>query len=397
MSKGAIGVLAAYWPEGTARHAYVPLERVTQSCVRKPAITSPDAVAFATGERTLRYGEMAARLEQAVGALRASAAGATRVAVLLDDPVEEIVWTLAAMDLDLLAWTPGPRPEPAGLAAFEPDLVISDDPPEGYRVMRSSDLREVDVALQGSERGSPGRDDPKWGTRPNLRAPIAALASGSGGEVLHSHKTLLATAISLSSFYLLEPGAQVLLLAPPGTWLGLAMLLATWYRSGTVHSAWHHHEPGVTGKVDYAVEVWDGHSGLLTAPVAAGVRVGVGVVAGVSGLFDVSLRRRLARRLGAPVLTLLGSNEHGPYVASHPSWYMNGSPGIPLPNVDIRPLDPAGGRELSLGWDAVEEAELGVKSSLSPAGGELVGSWLRTHLVGHVDPTGLYFLRREVP
>lgn len=396
MSKGAIGVLAAYWPEGTARHAHVPLERVTQSCVRQPASTSPDAVALATGDRTLRYGEVVARMERAVEALSASAGGVARVAVLLDDPVEEIVWTLAAMDLDLLAWTPGPRPETAALAAFEPDLVISDDPPEGYRVMGSGELSVVDAALQGSKQGSVGRDSPKRGTRPNLRAPIAALARSSGGEVLHSHKTLLATAISLSSFYLLEPGAQVLLLEPPGTWIGLAMFLATWYRSGTVHSAWHHDKPAVTGKFDYVVETWDGHSGLLATPLTAGVRVGVGMVAGVSGPFDVSIRRRLARRIGAPVLTVLGSNEHGPYLASHPSWYLNGSPGIPLPNVDIRPLDPAGGRELSIGWDAVEEAELGLKSSLSPAGGESVGSWLRTHLVGHVDPTGLYFLRRQV-
>ena len=41
----------------------------------------------------------------------------------------------------------------------------------------------------------------------------------------------------------------------------------------------------------------------------------------------------------------------------------------------------------------MEEAEIGVKSVLAPAGGELSGTWLRTRLLGQVDPTGLYFVR----
>jgi hypothetical protein len=80
-------------------------------------------------------------------------------------------------------------------------------------------------------------------------------------------------------------------------------------------------------------------------------------------------------------------------LGSHPTWYLDDGVGIPMPNVDTRPLDPSDGHELTIGWDAVEEAEIGVKSAMAPAGGELSGTWLRSRLIGQVDPTGLYFIR----
>jgi hypothetical protein len=51
----------------------------------------------------------------------------------------------------------------------------------------------------------------------------------------------------------------------------------------------------------------------------------------------------------------------------------------------------------TIGWDAVEEGEVGVKSTMSPAGGELSGSWLRAFVTALVDPTGFYFLRDQLP
>jgi len=61
--------------------------------------------------------------------------------------------------------------------------------------------------------------------------------------------------------------------------------------------------------------------------------------------------------------------------------------------VDTRPLNPADGEPLSIGWDAVESAELGIKSAHAPAGGTLVtDNWIRTGITAEIDPTGLYFL-----
>ncbi|MGH2578748.1 MAG: hypothetical protein ACRDG9_13530, partial [Actinomycetota bacterium] len=90
-------------------------------------------------------------------------------------------------------------------------------------------------------------------------------------------------------------------------------------------------------------------------------------------------------------------NDLGPVIGSHPTWYLDDAAGIPMPNVELKPLHPRDGSELTIGWDAVEEGEVGVKSTMSPAGGELSGSWLRAFVTALVDPTGLYFLRDQLP
>jgi acyl-CoA synthetase (AMP-forming)/AMP-acid ligase II len=110
--------------------------------------------------------------------------------------------------------------------------------------------------------------------------------------------------------------------------------------------------------------------------------------------FSLSRRSRLSRKLRGEVLTLLGRNDLGPILASHPSWFLNDAAGIPLPNVDLRPLNPTDGAPLNIGWEAVDSAELGVKSALAPAGGVAVEGWLRSGLIAQIDPTGFYFLLR---
>ena len=90
---------------------------------------------------------------------------------------------------------------------------------------------------------------------------------------------------------------------------------------------------------------------------------------------------------------MLGRSDIGPVIASHPTWFLDDAVGIPLPNVDTRPLNPADGEPLNIGWDAVESAELGIKSAHAPAGGTLVTeNWIRTGITAEIDPTGLYFL-----
>ncbi|MGH9037257.1 MAG: hypothetical protein ACRD0O_15975, partial [Acidimicrobiia bacterium] len=116
----------------------------------------------------------------------------------------------------------------------------------------------------------------------------------------------------------------------------------------------------------------------------------------ISRPFSAGRRRRLTRRLRTPVFTLFGRNDLGPTIGSHPTWYLDDAAGIPMPNVELKPLNPRDGSELTIGWDAVEEGEVGVKSTMSPAGGVLSGTWLRGFVTALVDPTGLYFLRQEL-
>ena len=380
MSKGSLGLLAAYWPEGTARYAHVPLERSTQYCVHRQATSEPERPALRAGDRTLAYAELSRRVRSGGAALRARSEPGARVVVSGTDPLELVVAALCALEADLCVWIAGPEAEPAGVAAFGPALALG------------SPLRADVPTLSADELAS---GDPEAAPpRPNLRLPVLALARPGGGEVLHSHKTLVANAISLGSFFLLEPGAEVLLLEPPTGWLALGLLLATLHKAGTLRLGWE--APSAPhGRCDYVVMgLAEAERRYLGAtPALRDVRAAAGAIVGVEHPFVVSRRRRLSRRLGTPVLTVYGRNDLGPVLASHPTWWLDAAAGIPLPNVDCRPLNPANGASLAIGWDAVEEAEMGVKSSLAPAGGDLVDGWLRSRLIVHLDPTGLYFLR----
>lgn len=381
MSKGALGLLSAYWPEGTARYAHVPLKRVTQQCVTQTAEAHGERAALVAGGRRLAYAELAERTAVGAARLRERAEPGARVVLVLEDPLELFACTAAALEADLLVWARSDSPAESALAAFEPELAVTRTPLPGPTSVSPDELAAGEAG-----------DTP---ARPKLRNPVLALPRPGGGEVLHSHRTLVATAIAWSSFFLLEPGAEVGLFEPPHDWLTLAAWWGAWQAGATLHALWDARDVDIPERLDYAVMRFERaaarHLPPGTRPFPG--RIGAGALVGLDRRLSASARRRLARRVRAPVLSVFGRNDLGPVLASHPTWYLDDAMGIPLPNVDLRPFDPAQGRELAIGWDAVEEAEMGVKSALAPAGGELAGGWLRTREIAHVDPTGLYFLR----
>ncbi|HYT37911.1 MAG TPA: hypothetical protein VEN99_00285 [Acidimicrobiia bacterium] len=384
MGKGALGLLSAYWPEMTARHAHVPLERAPQFTVHRSAKSDPDRPALVTPERSVSFAELSGLVRAAGAGIAERAGDGGRVAVLVDDPLAQAACAFGAWEADrLLFVASGPVP-PGPLADFAPDLVVGAagvEGPPGVPVVDPDTLLAAEPVTFG---------------KPNLRAPVLVLPKPDGtGEVAHNHKTLVASAVAVSSFFMFEPGAEVVLLEPPTGWLGLAVVLAAWHRATTIRVAWTPGWAGHPDRVDYLAGSFAAADARYAGatPALRDVRAGVGAILGIEGPFSPARRRRLARRLGTPVLTLYGRNDLGPVLGSHPTWYLDDAVGIPLPNVDTRPLDPSDGAELTIGWDAVEEAEIGVKSALAPAGGELSATWLRSRLVGQVDPTGLYFVR----
>ncbi len=384
MGKGALGLLSAYWPEMTARHAHVPLERAPQFTVHRSAKSDPDRAALVTPQRSVTFAEMSDLVRRAGAAIAERTGEGGRVAILLDDPLHQAACAFGAWEADRLAFV-ACGPVPMGpLTDFAPDLVIARElahAPPGVPVETAYTMLAAEPVTFG---------------KPNLRAPILVLPNRDAtGEVAHNHKTLVATAVAFSSFFMFEPGAEVVLLEPPTGWLGLAVVLAAWHKATTIRVAWTPSWAGHPERVDYLAGSFAAARARYTGatPALRDVRAGIGAILGIEGPFSTSHRRRLARRLGTPVLTLYGRNDLGPAIGSHPTWYLDDAVGIPLPNVDTRPLDPSDGTELTIGWDAVEEAEIGVKSVMAPAGGELSGTWLRTRMTGQVDPTGLYFVR----
>lgn len=378
MGKGALGQLAAYWPQDTARYAHVPLKRVGDITLHAAGATAADRAALVTAAGPISYGEISASARKLAAALRGRLQKGSRVAIALDRPADLVTALFGCFETEMLAYaSAGPIPAET-LELFDADLVIG-----GAGAVELSAL----LAEPGNEKSDP----------PDYKKPLAAFAKPDrSGEVVHNHKTLAATAIDVGSFFMIEGDTQVLLLEPPTDWLSLAMLLGTWQRGGTVWAGWGEDAAQMPERVDYVVSSWPtAVARFLDAPPRIPrLRIGAGALVGVESPFSVFLRRRLARRLGAPVLTVLGRSDVGPVIASHPSWFLDDAVGIPLPNVDTRPLNPADGTPLNIGWDAVESAELGIKSAHAPAGATLVAdNWIRTGLVAEIDPTGLYFLR----
>ncbi|HYL60731.1 MAG TPA: hypothetical protein VEU51_17835, partial [Candidatus Acidoferrales bacterium] len=308
-----------------------------------------------------------------------------RVAIALTDPAEMLVALFGAFDADALTFPHLGSPPKEVLDAFVPDLVVGENLPD-----TAASKATFDEIMSGPGKARIGR--------PDFRTPILAMARPDGrGETLHNHRTLVAMGISVGAFYLLAEDISLLLLEPPTNWYTLAMLLGAMNRGATIYAGWGGSLPNLPAKLDYAVCGWD-RAGLLldegNAEVLAG-RIAAGLIVGIEQSFSTSRRLRIARRIRGDVLTLLGRNDLGPIVGSHPAWFLNDAVGIPLPSVDLRPLNPTDGTPLNIGWEVVDSAELGVKSALAPAGGTVIDGWLRSGLIAQIDPTGFFFLLRD--
>ena len=382
MSKGALGLLSAFWPEDTPRYAHIPLKTVGDVTIYEVAKTAPHAIALVSARGSVEYRELAEKSRRFADALRNRVERGARVAIVETDPAAMLVAALGAFEAATLCFLNVGAPPQAVLEAFVPDLVVGAGVASGTAPIAAFD--EI-MAAPGKERSA----------RPDFRMPILAMAMPGGrGEVLHNHRSLTATAISVGGFFMMAEAISVVLLEPPTSWFGLALALGALARGATIWAGWERPAPALPAHVDYAACSWGRAARLLEQGPGGGLPASIdaGLIVAIEEPFSVSRRSRLSRKLRGDVLTLLGRNDLGPILASHPSWFLSDAAGIPLPNVDIRPLDPTDGAPLNIGWEAVDSAEIGVKSALAPVGGTAVGGWLRSGLIGQVDPTGFYFL-----
>jgi len=390
MSKAALGLLAAYWPEDTPRYAHIPLKTVGEATLYAAAEASPNRIALASASGTLTYAELASKARRFGEALRNRVDPGGRVAIATTDAAEMVIAAFGAFEADALAFLHHGQPSTQALDAFSPDLIVGAG--AFSHPFTAASFEDI-IAGEGRARSK----------RPDLRAPILAQPlPGGKGEALHNHRSLAAIGISLGKFYLLAEDIYVVMLEPPADWCALSIMLGALQRGATIWAGWESTPLAMPAKVDYAVCSWDWAARLIDNPRTAALpaRIAAGLIVGVQGPFSTSRRLRIARKIRSDVLTILGRNDLGPVIGSHPAWFVNEAAGIPLPSVDLRPLNPTSGEPLSLGWEVVESAEIGVKSSLSPAGGTRVPGanaqgWLRSGMMAQIDITGFYFLLQD--
>jgi acyl-CoA synthetase (AMP-forming)/AMP-acid ligase II len=392
MSKGAIGV-EPYWPEGILRYLAAPSIPTEEAFVRRPAARSPHSVALREGDRALTYGEMAAAVEARAATLMSTPGEGKRIALVLNQRLEETVWALAALWARYHVYPVlSSLPQEAlrrSLERFQPDLIIVDERADMRALAPWQDrlLPLGDVKAEGRAPRRPGEG-------------YLYLADEEGTLFMFGGRALLSMALSWATYLDFKVGS-VLQVEPLGTWEGLCSVLPALFRGATVLQA------DVTdGRLSplrewgayYTIASWQWGQYLAESLPRGTVQA---IYLSVRDAPSSRLYRRLANLFSpSPLLMVFGLPETGPVAAHHPSWFLEDSIGLPITNVDIWPLNPETGEPLDLAWEALEYGELGVKSPMV-AGASLPeeawrerkrGDWVRTHRLIQLDANGFLYL-----
>src|ERR1039458_9881937 len=122
MSKGALGLLAAYWPEDTPRYAHAPLKTLGDTTIYPIAAASPDRVALVSAEGALTFGELAAKARVFGALLRSRVERGSRVAIAATNPAELLIALFGAFEADVLAFPHIGSPPKEGSGTFRSRL-----------------------------------------------------------------------------------------------------------------------------------------------------------------------------------------------------------------------------------------------------------------------------------
>ena len=362
-----------YWPPGVARVVGIPPFSITELCVERQARDNPTALALVAGSTRLTAAELRNEVLRRAGSLAASANTTDRIVI------------------------------PTASASAETVVILLGALAAGMHV----ELTDGVSSASGSDGASTG--DQFRPARPslgNLLEPAVVIA-GSHGPVAHSHRSLLAGVIGLGAFLEVRPGRPWMPLLPFSRWEGLLGLLAPLYFGAAVVL------PPLGGDAEATVQTMVREKvGYAFATLEAGARLTrdakkstkdarrilEAFLLSVDGMFDPDDRRRVGRAFECPALTVWGTAETGPVFASHPSWYLDESVGIPITNAQVVPSDPRTGAPIQTLWEFVDSAEATVWSSsvccraVSGQGESWIDNRFRTGMLASSDANGMVYL-----
>jgi hypothetical protein len=354
-----------YWPSGVPRVIGTPPFRVDELTLGRWARRTPEAVALIGrgGSTRWTWRELSEEVHSRLPAIREQA-----VVDLASAPGEEAV-------IQLLA----------GLAAGVP--------------VRAGGVGAVPLADAGAG-GAAGADEYAGA----LTRPAVAVA-GTGGTVWHSHRSLVAGGLAFAAFLGIQPAGEATFVTalPLSSWQGiygavvplLAGLAVAVTDPGAAALESARRESAAWLYSDLADATAWTHEAKREVKALRG-SLGAAVLS-VGGPFDSEQRRRVGRTLGCPALTFFGLPETGPIFASHASWYIDESVGIPVTNAHVVPADPRTGSPLPTLWELVESAMVTVAGPSLCASTDWPLRWLAdgrlaTGVVASSDPNGMIYL-----
>ena len=368
-----------YWPEAVDRVAGIPPFGIHEICLARHARDKPDHPALITDDATISFAELATRVRQASQQLAAKIADAGSLVMDGERSVDSIACLMGAFSLGLCARIV----ETEGPGAIAGRLDLSSLPPaggiaEGPDIFETGNVHDVAVAIKGH-----------------------------GGIARHTHRSLLAGAISMATFLQPAPDSAWLHTCSLDRWEGLLSLLLPLYLGEAVvlpsntegegfADAIERHRPGYA-IVDLSLAATATRDAKRSVKKARDILNSV--LLSTPGLFDPGDRERVGKSFRCPALTFYGLAETGAIFASHPQWYMNESIGIPVTNAHVVPADPRNGSPIQTLWELVESAEVTVKGPGLMAGYEnrndldyLTDGRFRTGVIASSDANGMIYI-----
>jgi acyl-CoA synthetase (AMP-forming)/AMP-acid ligase II len=374
-----------YWPEYIDRVAGIPPFAVNELCVDRHARLRPDETAIIAGSDRISYAELQGRVNAVAVLLRDKAGAASRLVLNGDLSLDAVILLLGALA--------------GGLAVR---MAASDDNIEALGSEFGAELMIADCSeFDTSGSMETTKSDP---ARMDFSGPVLTI-TGRDGLASHSHRSLLATAISFTTF--LQPATDRSWLAslPLDRWEGIASILIPLF-SGVplvISGSTNVEEMVETIQIEqpgYAI------LDLTTATLATrearrGVRKARDILDSLllctQGPFDPGDRQRVGKSFRCATLTIFGLAETGAVFASHPQWYLDEAVGIPITNAHVVPSDPRNGTPIQTLWEMVESAEVTVKGPMLMCAGEdradrFTDGRFRTGVIASSDANGMIYL-----
>lgn len=349
-----------YWPTGAARVTGVPPFRLDEQLVDRWARHHPEATALIDAENRLSGGQLAEMVRSVASGMRSRIPSGERMLLVSGPSVEGVVLLLAASAAGI----------PTVLASTS--QVASVAPRSGTTVCCGDALGASTAASAGLQAirmselaGSP--EPILVGTNGVLSAPAIA-APTENNLAWHSHKSLLGGAISLGTFFGVDDQRPWMSTIDVSSWQGIYGVAVPLAAGASVVLS----PPGeaaldAIGREGVGSSVWHLEQAFHSTKDAKrqvksirGVQERIVLVTGK--LFDPDQRRRVGKMFESPALTMFGLPETGPIFASHPSWYLDESIGLPISNVWVVPVDPRSGNPVPTLWELVESAMVTVWS-----------------------------------
>lgn len=377
-----------YWPERIPRVSGVPPYSAFDLLVTRRARKGPNDVAIADLDGTLTAGELVSQVASVAGAIKARGAERSTVRIAAPAGIEYAVLFLGALA--------------AGCT-----IDATSDTSGGATTTLAATGGQGDVTYDAAI-ASPATDDAPSGPE-SIESIALALSSATeaGTRIGVSQRALLARAISLAMYFEFPPEAPWVINLDPSNWAFSAALGAALQNGSIVVVT----PPGdadsfatAVGMQQFqSVGVMDFQEAFVASKeskrVAKGLRGQLlGLILPVGSSFDASERRRIEKVFDCPSLTVYGLPETGPVLASHPSWYLVESAGIPITNADVLPVDPRSGARIQTLWELVEFASVNVRSPMlatsrsSNGAWEPIGGMIATGAAASSDANGMIYL-----